>query len=309
MKIEITGKKYKKTNCISFISAVFLLLSFLFFYCQTAVEIDVPEHRSKLTVNGIFTVNQNWRVYLGQSISIVREADRNSLTQIENALVEIQEGDNTICTLNYVGSGIYIASSPRPLPGRRYTVNVFAPGFPNITASDEIPARVQISSVDYDRTILYNSRANKDFVVHFKDPPDRENFYRFSIIGRRVNNEDYDRINFKSTDPVFKGEELNLDFEDLGGSILFSYFDDGLFSGENYSIKVSLDLNQQVRYNQIFIEFFSISEAYYRYIKSVSVFGNNVDNPFTEPFRIFNNIENGYGIFAGYYEYYYSVIR
>ncbi|WP_421873166.1 DUF4249 family protein [Marinoscillum sp.] len=42
------------------------------------------------------------------------------------------------------------------------------------------------------------------------------------------------------------------------------------------------------------------SEAYYAYFKSLENQVNSRENPFSEPILVYNNIENGLGIFASH---------
>jgi hypothetical protein len=43
----------------------------------------------------------------------------------------------------------------------------------------------------------------------------------------------------------------------------------------------------------------SCSSQYYRYVNSLELYNESDGNPFAEPVQLYNNISNGYGIFAG----------
>ena len=62
------------------------------------------------------------------------------------------------------------------------------------------------------------------------------------------------------------------------------------FGGPEY-LQPPLDLN---------ILLLSVSEQYYKYVTSVIEQQNNNDDYYAEPTKVYNNINNGYGIFAGY---------
>jgi hypothetical protein len=51
---------------------------------------------------------------------------------------------------------------------------------------------------------------------------------------------------------------------------------------------------------QMYVVLLSVSESYFRYLKATEFQENNEDNPFATPVQVYNNIENGLGIFAGY---------
>jgi hypothetical protein len=44
----------------------------------------------------------------------------------------------------------------------------------------------------------------------------------------------------------------------------------------------------------------SISKEYYDYQTSLNEYWNADGNPFAQPVQVFTNIENGFGIFAGF---------
>jgi len=46
----------------------------------------------------------------------------------------------------------------------------------------------------------------------------------------------------------------------------------------------------------------TVSEDFYKYKITGSVHDNSSDNPFAQPVNVYKNIDNGFGIFAGYSE-------
>ena len=50
----------------------------------------------------------------------------------------------------------------------------------------------------------------------------------------------------------------------------------------------------------MYLQVLYISEAYYQYLKTARLHDDTLANPFAEPLNVYGNVENGYGIFAGY---------
>ena len=96
-----------------------------------------------------------------------------------------------------------------------------------------------------------------------------------------------------SEDPSVDGSNNNL------GSILFT---DHLFNGESHEMTFDIYI-----YTYSYLsskKFYAIlrthSKDSYLYEKSSSLYMSSSDDFFSEPVQVYNNIENGYGIFGGY---------
>jgi len=76
-------------------------------------------------------------------------------------------------------------------------------------------------------------------------------------------------------------------------------FSDATFNGTNIVLNLSTYIySYNTNETKILIDLYSISEEYYNYLKSKSLYEES-DPAFSEPVQIFSNIENGLGIFAG----------
>jgi hypothetical protein len=82
-------------------------------------------------------------------------------------------------------------------------------------------------------------------------------------------------------------------------------FDDRLFDGDEYVLSVSC---QEARPTEKFPEqvflykmsLRSLSSAYYNYRVTYNLQQETKGDPFAQPVQVFNNIQNGYGIFAAF---------
>lgn len=254
--------------------------------CETIVEVDLPEHPPMLVANSLFNQHDSWQVLLHKSKNSL---DRSSNSPILNATVEIFQDNRIITSLTHTGSGVY--HSPqyiKPEIGIEYVLKASAPSYDPIEATDYVPIPVQIESVDYD----ISSNPFK-FTIHFTDPLETKNYYQVQLLT-----------------PVAEGnsfltqvwwESNDLLFQDLGGGDPnISLFDDALISGESYSLKLKAYPHSVEPLRQIYVSLLSVSESYYNYMKSSKNQDDKGDNPFSTPVQVYNNIENGLGIFAGY---------
>ncbi len=159
---------------------------------------------------------------------------------------------------------------------------------------------------------LGNIRYNEASVT-FTDPEDERNYYEL-LIYHVIDDNHAEKFgywtSYESEDPVLQAEG---DLE-YGPSTIF--FSDGLFNGEKYTLTLySSDGSGNCSFgtcipNEHRVELRSISKDYYLYLKYFTRHYHNqqtvdgepgLDMLFQgEPVDMYSNIENGFGIFAGY---------
>ncbi|HHM21436.1 MAG TPA: DUF4249 family protein, partial [Bacteroidetes bacterium] len=80
-------------------------------------------------------------------------------------------------------------------------------------------------------------------------------------------------------------------------------FSDLGFNGQTKEIKINIhgkiDL-KNTEPHSVFLEIISLSPQFYEYQKSFTEQILNSADPFAEAIPVFSNIQNGYGIFAGF---------
>ncbi|MDX5346166.1 MAG: DUF4249 domain-containing protein, partial [Hymenobacteraceae bacterium] len=224
--------------------------------------------------------------------------------------VVIFENDVVVDTLPYDSfKGYYQSKNYRPQVNSRYKLEVSAPGFPAAKAFCEIPAKVKIQkasirdSAGIDEGGSYYSR----LLVTFHDPADAKNYY--NLAGKQV--QTYNPTPWDPNAPVsyyfspiyfFSELPTVSDAGDVG--VLLK---DDLFSGRSYD----LALNYYPSYygsgtptdgDTLLIAFKTVSFDYYEYFRKLQLhFYNQGGDLFTgEPVVMPNNIQGGYGLFAGY---------
>ncbi|GAF03074.1 DUF4249 domain-containing protein [Saccharicrinis fermentans] len=141
--------------------------------------------------------------------------------------------------------------------------------------------------------------------IKIKDIPDEDNFYRIVI---------HDKVIFEESSPeeakwftsdIYVDQEIL--FKDILGTLgetntsLFAIFSDKLFQGQEYLLNVYIRKDNFSALNAehyVKVEILSLSENLYRYLRSLEL-ATNGDN-FSEPVKIFTNIDGGFGVFGSY---------
>jgi hypothetical protein len=315
-------------NVFIFIVTLTLVLSTS---CDKEVDILIPESEIKLVANSIFTPDSTFKVYLYKS---------NSEDSVTNALIEIYQDNELIDNIEYCDSVLYKSNQISFEERTVYSLNISVPGFPLITASDSIPSAVPILEMNhFDSTgINTNQYVFSSFELSFKDPAEERNFYEISILREAdttnliLRDTSISSFIFWGTDWVQNSKEQlyreNLRLFSPDQSIVSEGFDeqihyflnqetlffsDELFNGEQKYIQVNYlpyysgfrSFYYYVPTRKFTVHLRSISENYYKFRKSEKAYFT-----YKEQFelwkgagdyvQIYSNIENGYGLFAGY---------
>nr|WKN35848.1 DUF4249 domain-containing protein [Tunicatimonas sp. TK19036] len=314
--------------------SLLLLLALVSFFmaCETVVEVELPEQVPKLVPYAIVEADCTFIVRLSQSQSILSQQD---VQFVPDAEILLYQDENEVDRLEPYGEdpelGIY-QTSFRPSSGHTYTLKINKAGFSPVEAQTYLEPAVPIQTLRYD-TVQYTygyqdesgnysektgTRLDEVWLT-FKDRPEEDNYYEISVlqyedrfVSEQQENGEYiitDTIatllpqQITSEDPAVKDDSFFEDDDDWGDYSLF--FTDELFAGKEYTIKFSMFLpSYYTRYNEQSPEYFivlrNLNRDYYLYRKSYELQNETEDNPFAEPVPVFNNIEGGYGIFAGF---------
>jgi hypothetical protein len=215
--------------------------------------------------------------------------------------------------------------------GKHYKLEVSHKDFKK-TAMAEMQMGAKIPILNISTTTIANTDINSwtsqkiKATMKFKDPVDEENFYRLNIgyrIGKNYtySNENGDTINhvtvmdynfsyggIESDDPVLSSNNNADEILFETSSSRYTVFTDELFNGKTYDL--TFYLSEYVLYDIqnldttkgdfyiVNFELQSLTRDAYYYIKSVGTSDGN-GGLFTEPVQVYNNINNGIGIFGG----------
>jgi len=291
----------------------------LLFSCETYIDIDVPPLEKKPVLNCLFTENQAFKVRL----SLSADVKDTSETLIEGATVRLFANGNFMEQLADLGKGVYISDYKAQL-ATKYRIEADVVGFETIRATDSLPQMVTLENVYYKKDAIVNPYYGDLYTeanINIIDPADEENYYEIAL-SAKYKNPWYvpgDSSHFHSeqyitlTDDIayWLIEDPALNTEELNGWIGSIPFSDQLFDGKIYNLKVPVSgVETEVEF-VFYVTFNSVSYHYYKYKSTMGKHlfnqgGYNYyeDNPLLigagNPVEMYTNIENGYGIFAGY---------
>ena len=315
IKINISLNK----GYLSLSDSSYLILTACFFLslgCQKEIKIDLPTYPPKLVVNCFFNPDSTWKVHLSSTIALTGK-DKPGF--IDNATVKLYENNILIATLAHTDTGCY-TNNQKPLFNKLYTLKVTAPDYEDVECSDKLISTATAFTTKFDTTKKYITVKDLAFSenipvsqlqVSIKDDPAVKNFYELRGIYKDPQAQPILARNviFHSFSP---GLETFSNYQQL---VLFK---DLLFSGAE--IIVTLYLDNQITFgstslpngnigvawwkvDNLYLDIKQVSEQYFLYQKTFLQQKYNQENPFSEPTKIYSNVKNGLGIFAGYQSY------
>jgi hypothetical protein len=290
----------------------FSICLLIFASCETIIDLDIPQKPPSIVVNTFFNPDSIWSVELSKSQHIL---DNAALSVITDASVKIFNGSTLVEQLEHTSGGKYVSVSGKfPKANISYRIEVSSSGMNSVDATDIIPAPTEIFSADTGR-VSFEGQNYFEVKVGFKDNTSEKNYYNLQVWGI-VSQYVYDGfgviidtiyyeqpVYFTSNDILFEGEK----WFDLNGAS----FSDNLIQSGTYKASLLIDEYQIFGqkdpggqktggYDLLIIALKSVSESFYKYNRSYKKFQEAQGNPFAQPVQVYNNINSGYGIFAGY---------
>jgi hypothetical protein len=268
--------------------------------CETVVDVNVPLEKPKITLNAMFSSDSVLTIRVNKSKYIL---DEGTFQPIENANVVIKENGVPYDVLGNFGNGIYASTArKKPAIGKTYEIEVSAPGMETVEAKSFQPEPANIKRVDFIQKEGRDNIQNYNLTVEctFEDNPDEANYYELTLFKESyyVNRITLDTFFYQSPvdsftdDPAFK--------ENSGGNIIF---DDKLFNGKEIKVILkgsSYGFEQQE--TSFYLRVLSLSADLFKYKITSRLQKNSSGDPFAQPVHVYNNVGNGFGIFAGYAE-------
>lgn len=160
---------------------LFIIILTVFVSCTKEIELNLGQTEKQLVVNCLFSEDNPWKVFLTQT----KSTDDTEDPVVTNASVQILANGNNVIELEYAGDGMY-ESEQYPQKGVVYELRVDAPGYETISATNTIPADIEISDIDYsDSPTTYfftNTMEDMDVApLSFKLKSEDETFVRFRL--------------------------------------------------------------------------------------------------------------------------------
>jgi len=268
----------------------YLVFVLLLTGCQKIVEIDLPKQEQKPVVNCLFTDSEPFKVHL----SLTKAADTENYLSIDDATVSVFADDKLLAVLPAMGAGVYRDSMFYPESNRFYSLQIHAPGYDKIRVEDYVP-RYGLQVIDND----FRKNAGTDdsgynyseLQLKIQDIDSSSNYYGIAVLGKQDNGK-YSPLQITSNDTKITSEMMVEDYPDV------LVFRDELFRNSETSVSVRFSYDMATRFR-----LFTFSKAAFNYLKTLTIHNYTKDYDFWEvyePISVYSNIENGYGIFAGY---------
>jgi len=252
---------------------------------------NIPDKGRKIVLNSIITDNKPISVELTKSIHILD--NQNYFNPLKGAEVILYENDIFIETLTQSADDKYI-SSYLLQKGRIYTIKATYEN-ESVNSKTIIPNSVPVVITDF-KMITKEYGDYLRATIQINDPSNEPNYYMLGFFTNDTNyNELY--IDDETENPSFESYYQN-----------YVVFSDESFNGKQHKITINVQYNMSEINNVVYAYLKSLSYDKYMYVKTLYAHYQSGSSPFSEPVMVYNNINNGYGIFAGYLTYMDSVI-
>jgi hypothetical protein len=281
---------------------IIILAAVTLLSCKTLITDDFPDFESLPTVNSILVVGKP----LSVQVSLTGGIDSLPLSTVSNAEIELYIDGKFVEQLKNSGDGTYISTSTVEA-GKEYKCKAIIPNQDTIVCSQTLPEASQILNVEHisiagrdEEGISYPA-----IKVTFKNSVLDRKYFEIKITcyanyaGWQEEDslvEDYTHIQY-IIDPVLLNEGLPI--------VLFS---NELIHDSTYTMTINYTNGEsggsKIKYRRPFVvQLRSVTYDYYRYQKQYYLYNEGKNADFMETATaspLYSNIENGYGIFAGY---------
>ncbi|MEA1878390.1 MAG: DUF4249 domain-containing protein [Bacteroidota bacterium] len=290
-----------------FYPILFLTVCVLTTSCETEIKIDVDKLDSHLVLNSLFCPDSLIQVRVSETRDVFNEIEYGDPPLVD---ISIYENSEFVEKLISEGGNIYSTASLIPRSNSNYELVVESP-WGQSNALSTVPTQVVPDSIWIERKV---GRTEYDVVYHrlaiqFKDNDLEKNYYSIFLRFEYLDSlHGFGYLEGESTlfcnDPIVN-QEIDYDkHSDMNRQIVFS---DELINGQNHELRINffnIYSSKDPHKFVICMHFNTISEEYYRYLKTLELYkrqrNSNIWEDVSEPVGIYSNISNGYGIFGGY---------
>ena len=305
----------KKIEVVLLIAALSLAFS-----CSKIIEVELPEVQTKPIVNCLFSPGEPFHLH----ISLTKKPTDTVEYIVNNASIQIIGDNGIIANPVSLGNGYYTDKTILAQEGTTYFLKVNIPGYQEVRSTSKIEISgtsiVEVrSEEDYNVQAVMGTGEEASIKVqkltiaisHNTSSPD---YMGVSVIEdylttRLINESEFSngeepiieevlkyRLGYmNSEDPIITTE--GLETYDTHNILLFK---DELFERKPQPVEMFFEKETETKF---WLRFFQFSPEAFKYLKSWIIHGYTKEYDFWEvyePLPLYSNIENGYGIFAGY---------
>lgn len=276
---------------------IILFCSFLFLgSCKEVVQDNFENPIKTPVLNAILEKDSLINVHL----SFTGNINDKNIVNIENARILLFEDSVFIEILNHVEGGNY-NSTTIAKANKNYQAIIEIPGYETISGVSNMPDTTSISIISIIKNAFFDEEGKGYPSVTFKIKNDETKKKYYQLVIKLFRNDEIRYLDIIGvSDPVLLNEGLPI-----------SVFSNEVMQGSWQEISLNIALkkcfNDGCELNPVIIEVRTIDENYYHYIRQLYLFKNAINsitiNGQQTPYPLFSNIDNGFGIFAGYSSY------
>ena len=297
--------------------ALWLLL--FTFACTKEIQIEIPVQKPALAVYSTlapfsYAITKQLQLSLQSSLHIFDTTE----VRIKDAQVLYFENNVVKDTLKFSDlSQTYMVTrkiSDFPIAGNHYSIQINKEGYESVSAETVIPRQVKITDVFVTPVAYFDEDGlvYSEIAMTFEDPADEINFYEVAVTEITFSEDSPDTFyELTTNDKLVTGESyypslMQFDvrkpkyllFSDaaINGkahTLLMYYFPPQWFNGQLY-----------IKFHYISVHLRNVTEEYYKYKTTLIQHLNSKKEDILygtgEPVNTISNIQNGYGLFAGY---------
>lgn len=283
-----------------------ILLAFVsalgFSACDQFLDVELPGQEPKLVLNALLENTDTIRVSLSKSRGILEGGQFDRFEPVKDAQVFIKSDKGATIPLIFKDQknpsepfAYYYLAGFDFESGDRYEITAESPGFPSVNSQVVFPESILIKEITYQDLGPSGSSQNQnlfEFTLKFEDPI-AKTYYELdgSILGRSTTQANSFYSSKLYPRPVNPAYEKDYSW---GLGFLFS---DVLLRGKDSEMvfRITLPIGFEL---DVEINLAHVSESYYKYHDSAALQTYNRGDILSQPVLIYNNIQNGLGIFS-----------
>lgn len=301
-----------------------LILLAAVFGCERVVEYDLPGAAPRLVLNALICEDSLLRFEVSLSASPGDGAKIQSLRDAKIVLFEDQTlvkdfkidsmyaspsdfDGNPIANIAPTKLFFHQTISTTARSGHTFEVEARYGDMAAVNASTSIPRPIRAHTIPQplNESIMVDGNPLDRLVVQIDDNGNSQNYYGLEILAYKPGSgEAAQKIEFFSNEKVF-AENLVVASGQHSQGVYYRpengvYFSNAKFKGRNEQFDVYVDPVYLGSQYQLQLRVLTLSKDYFDFAVSYQKQKQNANNPFAEPTQVYNNIEGGLGIFAGY---------
>lgn len=276
-----------------YISALIVMLAFFLQSCEKDADIEVPKVDPRMVLSCFVSPDQETiKAVLRVSDPVFGSGNNvDPYMPLEGATITLRHGNGAGINMTYdMISGTYtLPGSAFPIElGETYTIIASHPDYATISATTTVPASNpqidEFTVLDVD-TVFTNFDSYIDYSL-------KARWRLTSGIGQ------YYILQFDNRIQYDDGSGIIYTQLDYLGSTFIQNSDNEASFNRTYQLQGSYFMAEPGLDSELVLTVVNASEEYYRFHKSIQ--NINYGDPFSEPTLIYDNVENGLGIFAAF---------